>query len=68
MKHREALIRNIADSIAFIEEWTGDGFDAFANDVRTTKAVARVLHELTESMQRLEKFARSRYPDVPWAR
>ena len=66
MKKPDVYVHNIDDSIRFIEDWTTGDFEAFLADVKTNKAVVRLLHELTESMQRLEKLCGSEYPDVPW--
>lgn len=59
-------VEHVAAAIALIERWTSSGRESFLRDELLQSAVIRKLHELAESIQRLEPLVGSRYPDVPW--
>ena len=61
-----AYVHHILESMALIEEWVAEGHDRFVTDVRTRQAIIRTLHEITESVNRLEPLVSDRYLDVPW--
>jgi uncharacterized protein with HEPN domain len=50
-----------------IEGWITGGYDAFMSDEQQKAAVLRMLHELSESVQRLQPLYRDQYPDLPCA-
>jgi uncharacterized protein with HEPN domain len=52
--------------IARIEEYTGEGREAFFADIRTQDAVLRNLQTLAESTQRLSADLKAAHPEVDW--
>jgi uncharacterized protein with HEPN domain len=59
-------IEHIDDCIRHIGDWAAEGRDVFMTDVRTRKAVIRMLQELSESVRRLEPIFHEKYADFPW--
>lgn len=59
-------LTHILECIEKIEAYTVDGFDMFANDMKTQDATLRNLHVLAESATRISESLQSQYPDVPW--
>jgi uncharacterized protein with HEPN domain len=52
--------------IAHIEEYTGEGREAFFADIRTQDAVLRNRQTLAESTQRLSADLKAAHPEVDW--
>lgn len=61
-----AYVHHILESMSHVESWVAEGREQFDRDIRTRQAVVRTLHEITESVNRLEPLLGERYPEVPW--
>ena len=66
MKDDRLYLIHIRESIARIEEYTGEGREAFLVDIRTQDAVLRNLQTLAESTQRLSVDLKAAHPDIDW--
>jgi uncharacterized protein with HEPN domain len=66
VKDDRLYLIHVRESIARIEEYTGEGREAFFADIRTQDAVLRNLQTLAESTQRLSVDLRAAHPDVDW--
>lgn len=60
------LLDHMLQCIGRIEEYTREGFEAYASSSLIQDAVLRNLHILTESSQRLSGPLKDTEPQVPW--
>ena len=66
MKDDRLYLIHVRESIARIEEYIGEGREAFFADIRTQDAVLRNLQTLAESTQRLSADLKAAHPEVDW--
>ncbi len=66
MKDDRLYLVHINDCIDHILQFTNEGKNAFLADRKTQDAVLRNLHTLSESIRRISRDTKLKYPEVPW--
>ena len=67
-RHWRLRVTDILECVASSAEYTrGLGYDAFARDSRTVKAVVRDLTVIGEAAATIPGWLIERHPEVPWA-
>jgi uncharacterized protein with HEPN domain len=66
MKDDRLYLLHVSECIAYIQEFTAHGKEAFLADRKTQDAVLRNLHTLSESVQRVSVDLKRKYPTVEW--
>lgn len=66
MKDDRLYLLHVQDCIDHVVEFTAEGRQAFMADRKTRDAVLRNLHTLSESIQRISRDLKIKYPDVRW--
>jgi uncharacterized protein with HEPN domain len=66
LKDDRLYLSHIRDALERIEQYTGDGREAFFADPKTQDAVARNFEIIGEATKRLSREAQHQRPEVPW--
>jgi uncharacterized protein with HEPN domain len=66
MKDDRLYLVHIQDCIDHIQQFTGEGKNAFFADRKTQDAVLRNLDTLSESVQRISTKTKLEFPEVSW--
>jgi uncharacterized protein with HEPN domain len=64
MKDDRLYLLHVSECIAYVQEFTADGKEAFLADRKTQDAVLRNLHTLSESIQRVSERLKRAHPEV----
>lgn len=67
MNERDGLyLGHVAQALAAVQSFTGDGRQAFMADLKTQSAVIRQIEIIGEAVKRLSDEAKATEPKVPW--
>lgn len=66
MKDDRVYLTHISECLAWIDQYTTQGREAYFRDRKTQSAVLRELQTLAESTQRLSNSLKQKHPEVPW--
>jgi uncharacterized protein with HEPN domain len=66
VRHDRVYLTYMRESNYLIEQYTGEGEEAFSTDLRTQDAALRRMETLADAAARLSDELKARHPKIPW--